>query len=99
MAEEKFTETEFGFPEDINEQREDSLGEQFLNNEFKYEEQDIRIEDIIGFIDTVTSIPSKTPRRLREQVKIYVDDVTTPTTKRLYIYSNKTKSWNYVTLT
>jgi len=55
--------------------------------------------DIIGMIETVTEIPSKAPSRLSQQIKIYVDSVSAPTDKRLYIYSNKTRAWYYLTLT
>lgn len=55
--------------------------------------------DITNLIETVTTIPSHIPTRLYDQVKIYIDDIDSPTTKRFYIYSNKTNAWNYTTLT
>lgn len=60
---------------------------------------DIQLFDIFGMIETVTVVPTKTPTRFSQQVKIYVDSITTPTDKRLYIYSNKTHTWLYSTLT
>ena len=57
------------------------------------------IFDIVGLFETTTTIPTETITKLSQQVKIYVDDISAPTTKRLYIYSNKTNSWHYVALT
>ena len=59
----------------------------------------IDINNLNNFIETVTTIPTSKPRYFWEQFKIYINDLETPTTKRLYIYSNKAKIWNYVTLT
>lgn len=55
--------------------------------------------DIESLVETVTTIPSYVPTRLYDQIKIYIDDIDTPSVKRLYIYSNKTNAWNYSTLT
>lgn len=59
----------------------------------------IDINNLNNFIETVTIIPTSKPRYFWEQFKIYIDDLDSPTTKRLYIYSNKAQIWNYVTLT
>lgn len=49
-------------------------------------------------IETVTTIPTKTPTSFNQQIKIYVDSVSAPSVKRLYIYSNKAKVWYYLSL-
>lgn len=46
-----------------------------------------------GLIETVTTIPTHVPSRFEQQFKIYVDSVTAPTVKTLYVYSNKTNTW------
>ena len=58
------------------------------------------IKDLEGFIETVTTIPSGTPSKgFWRQFKIYVDDISSPSTQRLYMYSTKTNTWLYATLT
>lgn len=52
-----------------------------------------------GFIRTVTATPTDAPKTIADQLVIYIDDLATPTTKRLYIYSVEAGIWNYVTLT
>lgn len=52
-----------------------------------------------GFIKTTTTIPTLAPKSLSDQIVIYIDDLTTPTDKRLYIFSREANIWNYVTLT
>jgi len=59
----------------------------------------IDIKDIDGYIETVTSVPTGTPSNVWRQMKFYVDSLSSPSTKRLYIYSNKLNSWSYVALT
>lgn len=56
------------------------------------------ILNISGFIQTVTTTPSKRPRNLYDQVKIYTDSLSSPTVRRLYIYSIDLDDWLYVTL-
>ena len=51
-----------------------------------------------GFLDTINVIPVDAPRTFRESIKIYVDSYTSPTVRRLYIYSPKLKDWLYVAL-
>lgn len=58
----------------------------------------LKFIDLEGMIDTVTVAPTHTPTKLQAQILIYIDNLTTPTVKRLYIYSHKAKIWNYVTL-
>jgi hypothetical protein len=48
---------------------------------------------IEGLIDTVTSVPTHTPTKFEQQVKLYTDSLTSPNEKSLYIYSNKAQSW------
>lgn len=62
-------------------------------------QQPIHLRTIFGFIRTVNAIPTYAPRRVEEQIIIYIDDYATPTTKRLYIYSPEAQIWNYVALT
>lgn len=61
----------------------------------------IEFNNLIGFVDTVTSttqITASKPRFASEQIKIYFNSLTAPTTKRLYIYSHKAQTWSYITL-
>lgn len=83
---------------------EKKIGE--LNTADKAQKDDInfRLEEdsifkIEGLYRTVTTTPTGTPTKLSEQVVIYVDSISSPSTKRLYIYSNATNSWHYVALT
>lgn len=46
-----------------------------------------------GLIETVTTVPTHVPSRFEQQVKMYVDSLTAPTVKRLYVYSNKVNAW------
>lgn len=48
-----------------------------------------------GLVETVTTIPTYVPTRVEQQIKFYVDSVTNPTVKRLYVYSNRTNTWQY----
>lgn len=52
-----------------------------------------------GFIKIVTAIPSAAPKSLADSVVIYLDSLSSPTTKRLYMYSPDASSWFYVALT
>jgi hypothetical protein len=58
----------------------------------------IHLLNLGGFIQTVTSIPTAAPKSFYEQVKIYMDDLASPTTRRLYIYSQEADDWLYVAL-
>ena len=55
----------------------------------------IRLKDLDGYFETVSSVPTHTPRNLYEQVKIYVSGAT----YRLYIYDMTNQAWRYVALT
>jgi hypothetical protein len=55
--------------------------------------------NIQGFIKTTTTIPTIAPKSLSDQIVLYIDNLTTPTSKRLYIYSREADIWSYVTLT
>lgn len=55
--------------------------------------QPFRLIDIEGKFETVTSVPTHTPAKMQAQVLIYTDNLTTPTIKRLYIYSTQLKAW------
>ena len=62
-------------------------------------ERSIIFDNILGYIKTVTTIPTYTPKDINQAIRIYMDSITSPTTKRLYIYSFEAKIWNYLTLT
>ena len=62
-------------------------------------ENTVFFENVIGYIKTVTTIPTYTPKNINQAIRIYMDSVSSPTTKRLYIYSFEAKIWNYITLT
>jgi len=51
------------------------------------------IDYLKGIYETVTTVPTDTPLRFNQAVKIYVDSLTAPTKKRLYVYSNQTNAW------
>lgn len=51
--------------------------------------------DIIGLFEVVSVIPTKPPRNIYQQVKIYVSG----TTYRLYLYDYNAHVWHYSTLT
>lgn len=59
----------------------------------------INLFDIIGMVETTTTIPTKGASSLKQQIVIYINNLSSPTVKRLYIYSNKARLWSYVTLT
>jgi len=55
----------------------------------------LNLED---FIETVTSIPTEAPKNYYQSIKIYTDSLSSPTTRRLYIYSVELDDWLYVAL-
>ena len=69
------------------------------NEEKNNTEKSVFIENIMSNIKTVTTIPAYTPKEFHQSIKIYMDSVSSPTTKRLYIYSFEARIWNYLTLT
>lgn len=56
------------------------------------------IFNLEGFIQTVTVVPTAAPKTFYESIKIYTDDIGTPTVRRLYIYSLELNDWLYVAL-
>lgn len=56
-------------------------------------------QNLQGFLKTVTVIPTLAPKSLADAVIIYIDDLATPTDKRLYLYSREAAIWSYITLT
>ena len=68
-------------------------------NKEKNKEKSVFIENIMSNIKTVTTIPAYTPKEFHQSIKIYMDSISSPTVKRLYIYSFEAKIWNYLTLT
>lgn len=63
------------------------------NNPVPQEIKPVDIFQIDGWVETVTTVPTHTPKNFEQQVKLYVDSITAPTVKTLYIYSNKTNTW------
>ena len=59
----------------------------------------IHLGDILGMIETITYIPTATPRNFQEQFKLYVDSLTSPTVFRIFIYFTKVKLWKSIDLT
>lgn len=64
--------------------------------------QSIDILNIVGRLEPTTVAPTSTkiPKKYGEQFVLYVDSLTSPTVKRLYVYiPGKVKAWCYVALT
>lgn len=60
----------------------------------------VSLLDLVGLIETVTTVPTHVPGKFEQQFKIYVDSISAPTVKRLYFYSNQTNTWiNLVSMT
>jgi hypothetical protein len=103
--EKKETEALLNIPEDERIDESDLIisrgkgGVRDLHNHNGVSSERISITNLIGFIETVTVAPTSTPRHFYEQFKIYYDDTASPSTRRLYIYSNKAQEWSYVALT
>jgi hypothetical protein len=56
----------------------------------------MRLMYLAGLIETVTAVPTYTPVKFFDQFKIYVDNITSPTIRKLYFYSNQTNSWLFL---
>jgi len=56
------------------------------------------IINLEGFIQTVTTIPTEAPKTFYDSQKIYTDSLSSPTVRRLYIYSVDLSDWLYVAL-
>jgi len=55
--------------------------------------------NLLGNLKVQTSIPSGQPKTFADSMVIYLDSVTSPTTKRLYVFSRDNATWYYMTLT
>ncbi len=58
-----------------------------------YDPKDVRA--IIGLLETVSTAPTDFPKTFWDSIKIYESGGT----KRLYVYSQGSKTWRYVALT
>lgn len=56
----------------------------------------IDMRNLVGLIETTTSVPTGTPRNFSEQFKIYMDDLDAPSIVRLYFFSDKNGKWRYI---
>lgn len=56
------------------------------------------IINLNGVFETVEVAPTAAPRTFYESIKIVVDDLGTPTTYELYIYSRELDAWLKATL-
>lgn len=56
-------------------------------------------QNLLGNLVTTTNTPTRAPRKISEGVKIYVNSISSPTVKRLYVYSRECDAWFYVNLT
>lgn len=56
------------------------------------------IINLNGVFETVEVAPTAAPRTFYESIKIVVDDLGTPTTYELYIYSRELGAWLKATL-
>ena len=69
--------------------------------------EQVLFKNLHGFIKTVDGdeaalakqITDSKPRRIEEQIRLYIDDLASPSTKRLYIYSFEARVWSYIDLT
>lgn len=55
--------------------------------------------DLVDKITTTTTIPTYKPKIISQQIVVYVDSITAPTVKRLYIYVEQVGAWSYTVLT
>ena len=86
MGEDKFQELE----RRIGELEQDKTVSKY-DNPFDY----VDIQNITGFIQVVSAVPSGSPKYFYDQIKIYINGGT----YRLYVYDNVNNSWRYATLT
>jgi len=63
------------------------------------EDSTIWLHMLKGYVKTITSAPTYTPKNFEQAIKLYMDSLTTPTVKRLYIYSFEAGIWSYISLT
>lgn len=83
-------------PKALTPREEIELRKKNFNQEFPGRQHWFNLE---GFIKTTTVEPTVAPKTIKDQIVIYIDDLATPTDKRLYIYSQEAGIWSYVTLT
>ena len=61
------------------------------------------LAEIQDFVKTIVvspiGAPPFTPKKLDQQIRIVVNSLTAPTSKRLYWYSFEVGAWYYITLT
>lgn len=57
------------------------------------------ILNLEGGLSTVTATPTTAPKKYSDSIVIYLDSLTSPTVKRLYVFSREGNLWSYVTLT
>jgi hypothetical protein len=55
----------------------------------------IDFKDIDGYIETLNSVPTHTPKVIYDAIKLYASGAT----YRLYLYDFKNGAWRYVNLT
>lgn len=58
-------------------------------------EKPMYLSEILGSMETITAVPTGTPKRFIDQFKFY----STGGTYRLYAYDSKNAVWRYVSLT
>jgi len=56
------------------------------------------IFNLQDFLKTYTSVPTAAPKKFADSVVIYTDSLSSPTVRRLYIYSRELNDWLYVAL-
>jgi len=56
------------------------------------------ILNLQDFLQTVTTTPTAAPKKFHDSVVIYTDSLSSPTVRRLYIYSRELGDWLYVAL-
>jgi glycine cleavage system pyridoxal-binding protein P len=70
-----------------------------MENKVEYpnqiEQPNREAREFLGMFETVTDVPTKTPRNFINQIKFY----SSGTTYRLYMYDIKNNVWRYTTLT
>lgn len=54
-----------------------------------------KFEDLWGKIDTTDTVPTYVPKKIQEQVILYISGATL----RLYVYDFTNNTWRYATLT
>lgn len=71
---------------------------QIANEEHEHDginSKKIHFNNLLGFIQTVSTIPTNAPKSINDQIMLYCNG----TTYRLYVYDVKNTAWRYVALT